>query len=241
MQNACAGNVCRCGTYPRIFEAALGGGKENEGRGVNHGKTRKLLRKKKKIKVPKVVNGIDTLVEIEVDDTGGPTWGPKEPAHTLLNTRPSSALDGPAKATGKADLHLRCSPARHAVRTHSALAVRQRGGGQHRCQRGGKDGRREGRHQLTASKSLKYEGDPVAAVAAITPEIAEDAIRAIKVEYKKLPHAVTREAGHRTRTRPRSIKKGDPGNVQRGERSGDQRGCRKSLQAVRCGRGARVR
>ncbi len=40
-------------------------------------------------------------------------------------------------------------------------------------------------------KTLKYEGDPVAAVAATTPEIAEDAIRAIKVAYKKLPHAVT--------------------------------------------------
>jgi len=30
---------------------------------------------KKIIKVPKVVNGIDTLVEIEVDDTGGPVLG----------------------------------------------------------------------------------------------------------------------------------------------------------------------
>ena len=41
------------------------------------------------------------------------------------------------------------------------------------------------------NKQAKYEGDPVAAVAATSPEIAEDAIRAIKVIYKKRPHAVT--------------------------------------------------
>src|SRR5262249_37308537 len=41
------------------------------------------------------------------------------------------------------------------------------------------------------NKKLNYEGDPVAAVAAVTPEIAEDALRAIKVTYKKLPHVVT--------------------------------------------------
>ena len=28
-QNACVGNVCRCGTYPRIFEAALAAAKAN--------------------------------------------------------------------------------------------------------------------------------------------------------------------------------------------------------------------
>ncbi len=32
--------------------------------------------KKKKIKVPRVVDGYETIVEIEVDDTGGPAWGP---------------------------------------------------------------------------------------------------------------------------------------------------------------------
>src|SRR3989442_11345870 len=33
-------------------------------------------------------------------------------------------------------------------------------------------------------KTLRYQGDEVAAVAADTPEIAEDAIRAIKVKYQ---------------------------------------------------------
>jgi len=40
---------------------------------------------------------------------------------------------------------------------------------------------------LMPDKSRSSSGDPVAAVAATTPEIAEDAIRAIQVEYKPLP------------------------------------------------------
>src|ERR1051325_8454483 len=56
--------------------------------------------KKKKIKVPKVVNGVDTLVEIEVDDTGGPTWGPRD-AHSLLN-HDIRRVDGNAKVSGAA-------------------------------------------------------------------------------------------------------------------------------------------
>ncbi len=41
--------------------------------------------------------------------------------------------------------------------------------------------------------TLRFEGDPVAAVAAITPEIAEDAIHAIDVKYEVLPYSVTAE------------------------------------------------
>ena len=38
---------------------------------------------------------------------------------------------------------------------------------------------------------VRFEGQPVAAVAATTPEIAEDAARAIVVKYERLPHVVT--------------------------------------------------
>src|SRR5260370_35102881 len=55
---------------------------------------------KKKIKVPKVVNGIETMVEIEVDDTGGPAWGPND-KHTLLNHGLPRG-DGPVKVSGAA-------------------------------------------------------------------------------------------------------------------------------------------
>src|ERR687889_777523 len=50
-------------------------------------------KKKKKIKVPRVVNGVDTLVEIEVDDDGSVAWGPND-KHTLLNKRPPGILYG---------------------------------------------------------------------------------------------------------------------------------------------------
>ncbi len=42
-------------------------------------------------------------------------------------------------------------------------------------------------------KTLRYQGDDVAAVAAETEEQARDAVRAIEVEYEVLPHVVTEE------------------------------------------------
>ena len=37
---------------------------------------------------------------------------------------------------------------------------------------------------------FRFAGSPVAAVAATTPELAQDAARAIVVEYEVLPHVV---------------------------------------------------
>src|SRR5258708_7643688 len=56
-------------------------------------------KKKKKIKVPKVVNGVDTIVEVEVDDVAE-AWGPND-KHTLLNHR-LTRVDGPKKVSGVA-------------------------------------------------------------------------------------------------------------------------------------------
>ena len=44
------------------------------------------------------------------------------------------------------------------------------------------------------SRRLRYVGDPVAAVAASSPEIAERALELIKVEYELLPAYLTPEA-----------------------------------------------
>ncbi|HEY2158477.1 MAG TPA: xanthine dehydrogenase family protein molybdopterin-binding subunit [Isosphaeraceae bacterium] len=46
---------------------------------------------------------------------------------------------------------------------------------------------------IEPGKTLRYVGDPIAAVAAETEEQATDAVRAIKVEYEVLPHVVTEE------------------------------------------------
>src|SRR6266496_5687280 len=57
-------------------------------------------KKKKKVRVPKVINGVETMVEIEVDDAAGPGWGPSD-KHTLLNHR-MTRVDGPLKVAGAA-------------------------------------------------------------------------------------------------------------------------------------------
>src|SRR5688572_7852373 len=62
-------------------------------------------KKMKKIKETRVVNGVETEVEVEVEDTGetagaGPKWGPND-KHTILN-KPLKRVDGPLKVTGVA-------------------------------------------------------------------------------------------------------------------------------------------
>lgn len=142
---------------------------------------------KKKIRVPRVVNGVEQMVEIEVDDEGGPGWGPND-KHTLLNHR-ITRVDGPLKATGAAlytyDMRLPGmlygrilrSPHAHAkitsIDTEAALKI-------------------SGVKAIVKGplEELRFAGAPVAAVAATTPEIAADAIRAIVVKYEVLPHVV---------------------------------------------------
>ena len=48
------------------------------------------------------------------------------------------------------------------------------------------------------SSSVLYAGEEIAAVAAITEEIAEDALRLIKVDYEVLPHLATVEQAMRS-------------------------------------------
>src|SRR5688572_32376580 len=142
---------------------------------------------KKKIRVPRVVNGVEQMVEIEVDEDSGPGWGPND-KHTLLNKR-ITRVDGPLKAAGAARYTydqrlpgmlygriLRC-PHAHArvtkVDSNAASAI-------------------PGVKAIIQAPltELRYAGAAVAAVAATTPEIAGDALRAIKVTYEVLPHVV---------------------------------------------------
>lgn len=176
-------------------------------------------KKKRKIKVPKVVNGVETFEEIEVEDTGGPTWGPKN-KHTILN-HAIERVDGPAKVTGTAkythDIRLPGMLYGRILRSPYASAEL-------------KDidvSQAEKINGVKAiitfgPKTLKYEGDPVAAVAAITPEIAEDAIRALKATYEKTPHVVTAEQALAPNA-PKVFSKDDDikGNIRPAGRAGD--------------------
>ena len=146
---------------------------------------------KKLIKVPKVVNGVPTEVEIEVDDNGdGPAWGPNA-GHRLLNTRLQRA-DAPAKTTGTAiytyDVRLPgmahgrfvTSPHAHAKVTGIDTAAAERLPGVVAVMPMGGVG-----------QEVRYAGEPVVAVAAETVEAAEDATRAVRVTYEVLPFVVT--------------------------------------------------
>ena len=175
--------------------------------------------KKKKIKVPKVVNGVETLVEIEVDDDeGGPTWGPND-RHALLNSR-LVRVDAAVKVCGAAEythdkrvpgmLYGRVVRAPHAharvlridltaarriagVRAAVAATDEEVVEGSNKAAAGAEE---KNRTDVGGAKAAKREvvvlfaGQPVAAVAADTPEIAEDAVRAVRVEYEVLPHVV---------------------------------------------------
>jgi xanthine dehydrogenase YagR molybdenum-binding subunit len=177
---------------------------------------------KKKIRVPKVVNGVDTMVEIEVDDDGsGPQWGPND-KHALLNHR-LTRVDGPVKVSGAAQythdrrlpgmLYGRVlrSPHAHArVRSVDLSEARRIPGVRavvgatdeevvEGSNRAAEEAEKKNRVDTGEAKPARKElvalfaGMPVAAVAATTPEIAEDALRAIRVEYEVLPHVVRAE------------------------------------------------
>lgn len=146
---------------------------------------------KKKIRVPRVVNGVEQMVEIEVDEDSGPGWGPND-KHTLLNSR-MTRVDGPLKVTGAARytydqrlpgmLYGRILRSPHAHARVTKLDT-------------------DAASKIPGVKAIipapltevRFAGAPVAAVAATTPEIAGDALRAIKVTYEVLPHVVHADA-----------------------------------------------
>src|SRR2546429_5446720 len=177
--------------------------------------------KKKKIRVPRVVNGVEQMVEIEVDDVAGPTWGPND-KHTLLNHR-LTRVDGPLKVSGAArytyDVRLpgmlyarvrRCPHAHARIAKFDSSAAAKIPGVKAIIQ--------------TPLKEFRFAGSPVAAVAAITPEIAHDAIRALVVEYEVLPHVVSaRDAlkPEAPEVLPRDPRKPDEKNLRLANKNGD--------------------
>lgn len=145
---------------------------------------------KKWIKATKVVNGIDTEEWTEVDDVQGPTWGSRNDMRLVNQWVPR--VDGPVKVSGRAtythDVRLPgmayakvlCSP--HACAKVKSIDV---------------ESAKKLAGVLAAivleDEEVRYLGAPVAAVAAETPELADDGLRAIRVEYEVQPHAVTPE------------------------------------------------
>lgn len=150
----------------------------------------------KNIKVPKFVNGAPTaeVEEIQVEDYGNATWGPKD-KQKYLNTK-VMRVDSPFKTTGTAQYthdvrvpgmlqaRLVTCPYAHARVTSIDITAAQK-----------IEGVRAILPIAQEGEEIFFEGKPVVAVAATTIEIANDAARAVVVKYERLPHIVTIEDG----------------------------------------------
>ena len=146
---------------------------------------------KKRIKTQQVVNGVPTDVEVDVDDVPDLSWGDNK-KHRLLNSYLPRA-DGPAKTTGTAiythDVKLPgmlygrfvCSPHAHAVinSIDTAAAEKIRGV----------------KAIIPFGREVRYEGEPIVAIAADTQEAAEDAVKAVVVDYSVKPFTVVANTG----------------------------------------------
>ena len=217
VRRAVAGNTCRCGTYPKVFEAALAAartapvklgaaqgdlpppgpatsseaGKEHDaGQG---GKERSFM-----VGLP----GALAAKERKAAPDEPQAWDGS--AKLRVVGQPTPRIDGPEKVTGRArysfDVQLPGmlyaavvrSPYAHARITSVDVKAAEKmpgvqatyvvervlGPAKPKLQPAA-----AGKHPL-----VRYEGQPVAAVAAQTAAQAEDAARAVRVEYEVLPH-----------------------------------------------------
>jgi xanthine dehydrogenase YagR molybdenum-binding subunit len=187
-------------------------------------------KRKRKVMIGTQVEGVEKLVEQEVDEDSTLRWQPREQMKFLGGRLPR--VDGPVKAAAAAvytcDVRLPGmlygrilgSPHAHARVRSLDLTPALRLPGV-RAAMGSVEVYRalmsDKQQRIVDPSELRYEGQPVAAVAAETPEQAEDAIHAIAVEYEVLPHVVRGEDA----LRPDAPKVFPDGNLEAQEKTGD--------------------
>jgi xanthine dehydrogenase YagR molybdenum-binding subunit len=179
---------------------------------------------KRRVKVTKVENGIEQEEWIEVDDAAGPSW-PARGELRLLN-HDLERVDAAEKVTGRArythdvrlpgmvwarlllapvpagSAKLDLAPARAVPGVVDAIAI--------------------------GDGSIGFLGEPLAAVAAETPEAAEDGLRAIALELTREPFALTPE---------QALAEGAPsvtkrGNTSKSSTGGDAQKAEEALAAA---------
>ena len=210
IRNAVAGNLCRCGTYPKVFTAVMkASGQKPEGWTLETRQAGTAAPPPAGTAWVGIAGGAPMVAQLRtIPETDAKPW----PTNAGLSVvgKPTPRLDGRAKVTGEAVyasdvalpgmLHGRrvVSPHAHAVvkrvdtRKAEALAgvravfvVKKQ----------------EGATLVDASTEkegtyprIRYAGQCVAAVAATTPDIAEEAARLVEVEYELLPIVVDLDA-----------------------------------------------
>jgi xanthine dehydrogenase YagR molybdenum-binding subunit len=180
--------------------------------------------KKKTIKTTKVVNGIDTEVEIEVDDVATVAW-PERSALRVLN-KDIPRVDGPEKVSGAARYT-------HDVRVPGMVWTRLLVSPMPRA--------KVAKLDLEAARKVPgvvhvfvvkngetgFLGDPVAAVSAETPEAADDGLRALAAKFEPLPWAADHASAVKDGA-PR-VSSRRPSNVGDAETNGDEAKARAAI------------
>src|SRR5256885_539825 len=204
---AVSGNLCRCGTYPKVFEAALAAAAgqvapppQPAGTGaVDPGSVEALA-----VGIP----GSLKKAERKVPGSEPRPWDGATKLAVVGQRMPR--LEGPDKVTGRARyafdlqipgmLHaaLATSPHPHARIKNVDVSEAEKLPGVRAVHvvegiLGPAELRLKPKSQEKYPR-VRFEGQPIAAVAAVSKQQADDAVRKIKVEYEPLPHASDIEA-----------------------------------------------
>ena len=212
VRQAVSGNLCRCGTYPKVFEAELAAA----GTGAtpiapaqgdlpprDAGKSQEEAPAGGDRKLQVGVSGALSAKERKVPEGEPRPWDGSAQLRVVGQKVPR--IEGPEKVTGRARycfdvqlprmLHavLVRSPHAHArIKSVDVSAAEKMPGVMASYVLERILGPAELRLKPKSKEKyprVRYEGQPVAAVAALTLAQAEDAARAVSVAYEVLPHA----------------------------------------------------
>jgi xanthine dehydrogenase YagR molybdenum-binding subunit len=206
VRNAVAGNLCRCGTYPKVFNAVMiASGQKPDGGTLETRGTNNPAAPPPGTAWVGIAGGAVSAEPRTVPENEAKPW-PMNGGLAVVG-KPTARLDGHAKVTGEARytsdvalpgmLHARrvVSPHPHAVvkRVDTRKAEKLAGVRAVFVVK-----KQEGATLIDPSTEqngtfprIRYAGQCVAAVAATTPDIAEEAARLVEVEYEVLPAATS--------------------------------------------------
>jgi len=206
IRGAVAGNLCRCGTYPKVFNAvAIASGQKPDGGTLETRGTNNPAAPPPGTAWVGIAGGAVSAEPRTVPDNEAKPW-PMNGGLAVVG-KPTARLDGRAKVTGEARytsdvvlpgmLHARrvVSPHAHAmVRRVDTRKAEQLAGVRAVFVVKKQEGATlvdPSTEQNGTFPRIRYAGQCVAAVAATTPDIAEEAARLVEVEYEVLPAATT--------------------------------------------------
>jgi len=222
VRQAVSGNLCRCGTYPKVFEAALAAASGKVALAAppdasSGEKDTSFVANLKPAEAEGRTIAVGVLgTAIRHEERKVPAGEPRPwdaDARLSVVGQPTPRLEGPEKVTGRARycydvrlpgmLHAAVvrSPHAHArIRSVDVSAAEKMPGVKAAYVVERVLGPAELRIKAKAPGKypvIRYEGQPVAAVAASTQAQAEDAARRVQVDYEVLPHASDIETAQR--------------------------------------------